>query len=237
MNKAHLTKEERAAMADRFFGWLHRVLTTPPPPETGAYDTILREAKITSPLGWSNFLRFLAATMIEYSGHGTDMMASIRTIASDAHIGKSTAQRYLDAAVKLHMLEQTRPPGKRTCAAYAIADWDWDGDHPRSARAEDEPEQARLEPEQPPGGFEDPQVTSGGYPDRVEDRFRGGPVPPLAPASGGRAAIAAGSAPAAAGRVPLPVPRRGLSTSGWPGDGTLRDGDAQVANWATPSPG
>jgi hypothetical protein len=94
------------------------------------------EAKISSPVGWGNFLRLLAATMIEYSGHGEDMMASIRTIAADAHIGKTTAQRYLDAGVSLRMLQQTRPPGKRSSAAYAIADWDWDGDQPRAAHTE-----------------------------------------------------------------------------------------------------
>ena len=173
MNKAHLTKGERAAMADRFFTWLHRVLNAAPPPETDAYDTILREAKITSPLGWGNFLRFLAATMIEYSGHGEDMMASIRTMASDFHIGKSTAQRYLDAAVRLHMLEQTRPPGKRTSAGYAIADWDWDGDQPRTVRAEDEPERARGDPEPELDQWEDsPVILGGGYPRHLEDRFR-----------------------------------------------------------------
>jgi hypothetical protein len=70
MSKARLTKDERAAVADRFFTWLHRLMTTPPPPETEGYDEILREAKITSPLAWANFVCFLAATMVEYSSHG-----------------------------------------------------------------------------------------------------------------------------------------------------------------------
>jgi hypothetical protein len=161
MTKARLTKDERAAMADRFFTWLHRVLTAAPPPETEGYDTIVRVAEITSPLAWGNFVRFLAAAMVEYSTHGEDVMASIRTIASDSHIGESTAQRYLDAAVRLHMLEQTRPPGKRTFAAYAIADWDWDwdGDQPQAAHAETEPETATPAPQSGPDHWKDPQVT------------------------------------------------------------------------------
>jgi hypothetical protein len=173
MSKARPSKEERTAMADQFFTWLHRVLTTPPPPETRAYDEIVTEAKITSALGWGNFLRFLAATMIEYSGHGEDMMASIRTIAADAHIGKTTAQRYLDAAVKLHMLAQTRPPGKRSSAAYAIADWDWDGDQPRAAQAAGEPDKVPLEPSHQ---LEGPQkitaaVDQNGHEDRFDRRW------------------------------------------------------------------
>jgi hypothetical protein len=106
------------------------------------------------------------------------MMASIRTIAADSHIGKSTAQRYLDAAVKLHMLAQTRPPGKRTCAAYAIADWDWEGDQPRAAQPEGEPQSATLRPQPVPDHLEDPLARSaGGYVNGHEDGVLRWPPP------------------------------------------------------------
>lgn len=105
---------------DRHYTWLDMVVTMPFPSDDEAAVAALRKAHATKPVQFRDFKLFCAMVGVRYGRFGTNIKPALTTMAEDFDIARTTAQRYMTAAVELGMFRRVCDATTTAPAVYEI---------------------------------------------------------------------------------------------------------------------